>query len=480
MSNTDLRTAALREAAAIREFERLIGGPALGSIVVPGASGVVGSEDLGSFHQLLAALPAALYTTDAEGHITFFNEAAAVLWGHRPTLGSDEWCGSSKLYGPDGTFLPHGECPMAMALKEGRAIHGMEAIAERPDGTRVPFLAYPTPFFGPSGEVIGAMNMLVDITERKAAELATQRLAAIVDSSDDAIISKDLTGTITSWNAGAERLFLYTEQEVLGKSVTILMPPDRQDEEAGILQRLRRGERIDHFETVRQRKDGSLVDISLSISPIAGQKGRIVGASKIARDISERKAAENYKDVLLDEMKHRVKNTLALAASISRQTFDSVTDEEQHIFTARLQALGNAHDVLAKQSWEAASLTEVVTRTMEPHRTGKGRIHLSGPDIAVDSGKAVAVALALHELATNATKYGSLSSSAGTLDIVWQQLDDNRIRLRWQESGGPTVVKPERRGFGTRLIERALAAELTRVVLDFKPEGVTCEMEFAR
>jgi PAS domain S-box-containing protein len=479
MSNADLRTATLQEASAIREFERLTGAPLAHSQGSAGSE-ASGPDEFAPFHQFLEALPAALYTTDAAGRITFYNEAAAVLWGHRPALGTDEWCGSWKLYWPDGTLLPHGECPMAMALKEGRAIHGMEAVAERPDGTRVPFLAYSTPFFSPAGEVTGAINILVDITERKAAELATQRLAAIVDSSDDAIISKDLNGIITSWNAGAERLFLYTEQEVVGKSVTILMPPDRQDEEAGILQRLRRGERIDHFETVRQRKDGSLVDISLSISPIAGQKGRVVGASKIARDISERKSAEKFKDVLLAEMKHRVKNTLALAASISRQTFDSVTDEEQHIFAARLEALGNAHDVLAKQSWEGADLNEVVTKTMEPHRTGQGRIHLSGPDIAVEAGKAVAVALALHELATNATKYGSLSVPGGTLDIVWERLDADRIRLHWQESGGPTVVKPQRRGFGTRLIERALAAELTKVLLDFNPEGVTCEMEFNR
>ncbi len=461
----------------VQDSERLTNVPAIAG--TPGSSQMAGPQDLAPFHQFLEALPAALYTTDAAGHITFYNEAAALLWGHRPALGSGEWCGSWKLYWPDGTLLPHGECPMAMALKEGRAIHGMEAIAERPDGTRVPFLAYPTPFFSPRGEVSGAINMLVDITERKAAELATQRLAAIVDSSDDAIISKDLNGIITTWNCAAERLFLYTAQEVIGKSVTILMPSDRQDEEAGILQRLRRGERIDHFETVRQRKDGSLVDISLSISPIADQHGRIIGASKIARDISEQKSAEKYKDVLLGEMKHRVKNTLALAASISRQTFDSVTDEEQHIFTARLQALGNAHDILAKENWGSARLDEVVIRTMEPHRTGKGRIHISGPNLGVDSGKAVAVALALHELATNATKYGSLSVPHGTLDIVWELLDAGHIRLRWQESGGPAVMKPTRHGFGTRLIERALAAEWTRVRLDFRPEGVVCEIDLA-
>jgi PAS domain S-box-containing protein len=122
------------------------------------------------FGQLLNALPAAVYTTDAAGRITYFNEAAAELWGHRPVLGTSEWCGSWKLYWPDGTSLPHEDCPMAMALTQKRAIRGMEAIAERPDGTRVPFIPYLTPLHDDAGEVVGAVNMLVDITERKSAE----------------------------------------------------------------------------------------------------------------------------------------------------------------------------------------------------------------------------------------------------------------------------------------------------------------------
>ena len=122
------------------------------------------------FHQLLDALPAAVYTTDAEGRITYYNDAAADLWGHRPALGSAEWCGSWKLYWPDGTPMAHGECPMAVALKEKRPVRGMEAIAERPDGTRVPFLACPTPLYDDAGRLTGGVNMLVDITERKRAE----------------------------------------------------------------------------------------------------------------------------------------------------------------------------------------------------------------------------------------------------------------------------------------------------------------------
>ncbi len=122
------------------------------------------------FRELLDALPAAVYTTDAAGRITYYNDAAAELWGHRPPLGSSEWCGSWKLFWPDGTPLPHDECPMAIALKEDRPVRGMEAIAERPDGTRVPFIPYPTPLHDETGKLVGAVNMLVDITERKRAE----------------------------------------------------------------------------------------------------------------------------------------------------------------------------------------------------------------------------------------------------------------------------------------------------------------------
>jgi len=205
--------------------------------------------------ELLDALPAAIYTTDAAGRLTYYNAAAVQLAGRVPDLGSDEWCVTWRLYWPDGTPLPHDECPMALALKTGRPVRGVEAIAERPDGTRVPFMPYPTPLHDASGNVVGAVNMLVDLTERSQAEQVRQLLASIVESSDDAIVSKDLDGVIASWNPGAERLFGYTADEVVGKSVTTLFPPDLLHEEHAILKRIRRGEKIDHYETVRRRKD---------------------------------------------------------------------------------------------------------------------------------------------------------------------------------------------------------------------------------
>jgi len=244
------------------------------------------------FRQMIDALPAAIYTTDAQGRLTHFNPACVELSGRTPELDNDQWCVSWKLYHADGTPMPHDECPMAIALKEGRIVRGVEAIIERPDGTRRWFIPYPTPLRDSEGKVVGGINMLVDITERKQAERATAHLAAIVESSDDAIISKDLNGIIASWNKGAERLFGYTAEEAIGRPVTLLIPPDRQQEEPRILQRLRRGERVEHFETVRVRKDGALLEISLSLSPLRDSAGRIIGASKIARDITERKRTE--------------------------------------------------------------------------------------------------------------------------------------------------------------------------------------------
>jgi PAS domain S-box-containing protein len=249
------------------------------------------------FREMLEALPVAIYTTDDEGRLTYFNRASVKLSGRVPELGTDQWCVTWKLFFPDGAPLPHDQCPMALALKGYDVPTGIEYIAERPDGTRFWFTPCPGVLRDDQGRIVGGINLLVDITDRKTAELRSERdtllLSAIVGSSDDAIISKDLDGVISSWNKGAERLFGYTSEEAIGKTVAeLLIPFDRQDEETNILDRLRRGERVDHFETVRRRKDGALLDISLTISPMRDAQGRIIGASKIARDISGEKRAE--------------------------------------------------------------------------------------------------------------------------------------------------------------------------------------------
>ncbi len=283
------------------------------------------------FRGMLDALPAAIYTTDPEGRITHFNPACIEFSGRTPTIGSDHWCVTGKLFHPDGTPMPHDECPMAIALKSGRVVRGTEAIAERPDGTRVWFEPYPTPLFNAAGELIGGINMLVDITDRKRAEAANAWLAAIVTSSDDAIVSKDLDGVITSWNTGAERLFGYTAAEAVGQRVTMLIPPDRLDEERHILERLRRGERVHHLETIRVRKDGSALNISLTTSPVKDKQGRVIGASKVARDITEQTLAREA----LRESEARYRNlydSIDEAFCIIRVIFDEQDRPIDYVF----------------------------------------------------------------------------------------------------------------------------------------------------
>jgi PAS domain S-box-containing protein len=251
------------------------------------------SDSEARYRAVIEALPAAVYTTDADGRITMFNQAAVELSGRVPEIGTDSWCVTWKLYHPDGRPMPHDECPMALALKEGRPIRDHEAIAERPDGSRVSFVPYPTPLHDSNGTLIGAINMLVDITDRNRAEKALRHFAAIVETSDDAIISKDLNGVITSWNPAATRLYGYTAEEMIGRPVSVLIPPERPDEEPAILAKLRRGEPIDHYETVRMSKDGRRLHVSLTVSPIRDANGKVVGASKIARDITEQKQARD-------------------------------------------------------------------------------------------------------------------------------------------------------------------------------------------
>ena len=307
---------------------------------------------------LLEGLPAAVYTTDANGRITFFNRACIDMAGRTPQLG-DEWCVTWRLHTADGAPLPHEQCPMAVALKEDRPVRGVEAIAERPDGSFVPFIPYPTPLHDTHGKLIGAINMLVDITERKQ--------------------------------------------------------------------------------------------------------------------------AENRQKTLIDELNHRVKNTLATVQSLALQTArhsDNLTD-----FTARYEkrliGLARAHDLLTKRHWEDAPLDFLAREILAPMTATFGeRVQIRGPSVTLNPRAALSLTMALTELATNAAKYGALSSETGTLSLTWQVREvagRTIMDLVWQESGGPSVQAPTRRGFGTRLVERCIERDLSgELDLIFDSKGLCC------
>ncbi|RYZ95836.1 MAG: PAS domain S-box protein, partial [Sphingobacteriaceae bacterium] len=241
---------------------------------------------------LLNYLPVAFYTCNSTGYITSYNRAAAQLWGREPEIGKDLWSGSWKMFYPDGDPMPLDTCPMARCIKEGVVIEGEEFIIQRPDGEKRNIQPHPVPVFDTAGNLTGATNTLLDITDKKNDEKRQAMLAAIIESSDDVIISKTLNGEITSWNHAAEKLFGYTEQEAIGRHISMLIPPDRLAEEELIISKVRNSENVDHFETFRMSKYGEEIAISLTVSPIKDSKGRIIGASKIARDISKQKYAE--------------------------------------------------------------------------------------------------------------------------------------------------------------------------------------------
>ena len=391
--------------------------------------------------------------------------------------------------------------------------------------------------------------------------LANARLAAIVESADEAIASKTLDGIVTSWNPAAEKLFGYAADEILGRHISILAAPGRENEMPQILARIRRGEKVDHYETVRRRKNGSLVAISLTVSPIRDEAGRIIGASKIARDITEtkraeealraseerfrdlanavpdvvwtadpdgtitfandrwfeycgitpernarewpelvlhpedrkrciaewtralregtqyeievrnrrhdgayrwfltraapvrdaegritawygsttdihdRKQADERQQILAAELSHRVKNLLTVIGVLAERTADKATSVAQFLeaFRGRIQALSSAQAALIASDWQAASLKVLVQGALEPYLVDGGRIHLDVEDLPIRSDLALTLTLALHELATNAAKYGALSSATGQVRLT--------TRVDWSAPLGPDRIQ---------------------------------------
>ena len=301
-------------------------------------------------------------------------------------------------------------------------------------------------------------------------------LAAIVESSNDAIVSKTLEGVITSWNRSAERLFGYTAAEVIGLSTMVLAAPGREDEMPRILKRISAGEKIDHYDTRRRRKDGSIIDISLTVSPIRDATGRIVGASKIARDISERKRWDSQQALLLRELNHRVKNTLSVIQSIARNTARPGVPIDQFIevFEGRLGAMAAAHDQLVAGNWESAVLDDLVRGALGPHAGARVRLLL--PPVRLDSTLASNLALAVHELASNAAKYGALSTPVGDVTLDGSVVNGD-LRLVWRERGGPEVSEPNHRGFGMTLLADVMTHQHgARASLDWQREGLVCTL----
>jgi PAS domain S-box-containing protein len=301
--------------------------------------------------------------------------------------------------------------------------------------------------------------------------------AAVIESSHDAILTKDLNGIITSWNTGAENVFGYKPEEAIGKSVTILIPPDHENEEPAILERIRRGEGIDHYETIRVRKDTTLRDISLTISPIRNTAGTIIGVSKIARDITERKRSEAQISLLARETEHRTKNILTtVQATVHLTQAENVADFKKAI-EGRIQALATVNRLFVESRWAGAELRNLITEELAPYRrTDSARVSIEGLNAMLEPSTAQAIAVICHELATNAAKYGALSVEGGRIAIAWKTATDGRLVLNWTETGGPAVNVPTHEGFGARVVGRMIQQAKGEIRFDWRPEGLACEI----
>jgi len=288
-------------------------------------------------------------------------------------------------------------------------------------------------------------------------EHSAERLAAIVESSFDAIISKDLSGTIVSWNKAAERMFGYAESEAVGQPIYLIIPGDKRDEEADILRRLKLGERIEPFQTTRRHQDGRMVPISITISPIKSGAGRLVGASSIARDITEMRESDRRLRLLMREINHRVKNQYAVVLAVIRQTATrsrSIEDFEKRV-RERIMALSHSHDLLSQVDWAGVSLADLVTHQLGPFEALQP-IQVLGPKIALDANAVLNLGMAFHELIMNAMRFGV--TDGGGISVTWGLTSEEGcdiFELVWSE---PAVAYAEllaqEEGFGALVLSR--------------------------
>jgi PAS domain S-box-containing protein len=377
--------------------------------------------------------------------------------------------------------------------RTGEAFSGLSSLVHlprtpegEPEERYVDFVYQP--ITGADGVISGIFVEGHDVTERVHGEKELQESEArhrqILNSATDyAIIATDVHGRVTSWNEGARRLLGWTEEEMLGQSVDRFFTPEDVVARQPLKERkaaLAEGRGID--ERWHQRRNGQRFWASGELTPLKDDAGTIIGFVKVMRDRTEHRRAEEHQKLLINELNHRVKNTLSTVQSLANQTFknEHQAAATQLTFEGRLFALAVAHDVLTRESWEGAGLQEIVSDALKPYsQQGVGRFDIKGPELRLSPQMALALAMALHELATNAVKYGSLSLSSGRVSIEWKVTPDAKtFTLRWQEQGGPEVTKPTRKGFGSRLIERSLAMELGgQVRLIYEPTGVVCLVE---
>lgn len=436
---------------------------------------------------ILDSLPMGVYACDADGQILRVNRRAVELWGPAPRLldPAQRFGGFFRLETLEGRVIPPEATPMARAALAGESFDAVEAVVQNPDGKRWVARVNIAPLRDAAGLVVGVVNCFQDVTREHEMRLALERQQRTFDLA--MIASKmgtwryTLADNICIYDDNAQRLYGLTQARFLHDedgAKAKFHPDDMELMWARVAKALDpEGDGRYDIEYRVKQLDGSWRWLSawgLVEFEGEGSERKPVAIAGASRDLTEAKRAEELQRLLGNELNHRVKNTLATVQSVVNQTLRSAADiQTAHTAAnARIIALAGAHDLLTDRSWGGADLAELVARSLAPFVAGQ--ITLDGPCLEVSPKQALALSLALHELATNAAKYGALSRPEGRVELRWTA-QNGRLHLDWRESGGPKVVPPTRRGFGSRVIESALSGELDgQTRLEFAPEGVRC------
>jgi PAS domain S-box-containing protein len=455
-------------------------------------SGVLQASD-----GILELLPIATFICDAKGTILQYNRLAAQIWGRTPQPGQthDEFTENVRYFDIEGNPLQRSE--LAEVLATGKPARDVERIVERWDGSRVTVSLTIDPLRNARGETIGAVHCFLDISERKRMDAALalsrlqaleqeQRLAATYEHASIGISEVAPDGRFLRVNEATTSITGYSREHLLKQRLFAHTHPDDIDADREAFRKQIVGE-LEFYSIEKRfmRKDGRVIWMSVRSSPVRDAGGQLLYLVRVVQDVTERKAAESRQKLLIDELNHRVKNTLATVQSLASQSARGATTPEvfRERFEGRLMALSKAHNQLTLHHWESAELRELLSASLAPYGDASQRVVLRGEDVVLRPRAVLTLAMAFHELTTNAVKYGALSAPGGSVEIRWQPVQMHNggktgLRIEWEEKGGPPVLAPERRGFGTTLIERGVAGDLDgRAALAFAPDGVRCIIE---
>ena len=454
------------------------------------------TETLRASEGILELLPIATFICDSKGTILQYNRHAVAVWGAAPKPGQthDQFRESIRFFEMDGT--PVARSLVAEVLATGKPVRDVERIVEHADGTTLIVSVNIDPLRNSKGELVGAVNCFLDVTARKRADAALersrlhaleqeQRLAATYEHAAIGISEVDPDGRFLRVNEAICGITGFSRKELMAGRLFRYTHPDDVDPDREAFRKQVGGE-LEFYSVEKRfiRRDGRVIWLSVRSSPIRDADSRLLYVVRVVQDVTEHKASERRQKLLMDELNHRVKNTLATVQSLASQTARAASSPAafRERFEGRLIALSKAHDQLTMHHWDSADLREVLSGSLAPYAGAHPeRVLLRGEDVVLRPRAVLTLAMAFHELATNAAKYGALSVSAGRIEINWKpvRLDNKRsvLQIDWIEKGGPPVTYPRQRSFGSKLIEGSIAAELGGTAsLAFAPEGLHCEI----